>query len=96
MVRLSMARLDRVFRGLTFAVLVSALALAAPAISRAATPDPITDCFSDDMARPAFTQDLTYDLADGDEIGFRGARIKVLKATNTAITYVVLKPLAAE
>jgi hypothetical protein len=36
---------------------------------------------------------LTYDLAAGDEIGFRGARIKVLKATNVSITYVVTKPL---
>lgn len=49
--------------------------------------------FSNDFARPAFSQDLTYDLADGDEIGFRGARFKVLKATNTSIRYVVLKPL---
>lgn len=49
--------------------------------------------FSNDLARPAFSQDLTYDLADGDEIGFRGARFKVLKATNTSIRYVVLKPL---
>lgn len=49
--------------------------------------------FVTDMARPAFTQDLRYDLAEGDEIGFRGARFKVLKATNTMIRYQVLKPL---
>jgi hypothetical protein len=52
--------------------------------------------FSRDMARPAFTQELTYDLADGDEIGFRGARFRVLKATNVSIRYVVIKPLAGE
>jgi len=52
--------------------------------------------FSGDLARPAFTQELTYDLADGDEIGFRGARFRVLKATNVAIRYVVVKPLQGE
>ena len=29
--------------------------------------------YANDMARPAFTQELNYDLADGEEIGFRGA-----------------------
>ncbi|OYX72942.1 MAG: hypothetical protein B7Y81_04280 [Caulobacter sp. 32-67-35] len=51
--------------------------------------------FIRDMARPAFSQELTYDLGEGDEIGFRGARLKVLKATNTSIHYQVVKPLAA-
>lgn len=50
--------------------------------------------FIDDLARPSFTQELTYDLAEGDEIGFRGARFRVLKATNTSIRYIVTKPLA--
>ncbi len=50
--------------------------------------------FMRDLARPAFSQELSYDLADGDEIGFRGARLKVLKATNVSIRYVVMKPLA--
>jgi hypothetical protein len=50
--------------------------------------------FMRDLARPAFSQELTYDLADGDEIGFRGARLKVLKATNVSIKYIVIKPLA--
>jgi hypothetical protein len=49
--------------------------------------------YTDGLARPAFTQQLTYDLSDGDEIGYKGARFKVLKATNTSIRYVVLKPL---
>lgn len=52
--------------------------------------------YQDDLARPAFSQELSYDLAEGDEIGFRGARFKVLKATNTSIRYVVLKPLSSE
>lgn len=49
--------------------------------------------FLGDMARPAFSQDLNYDLADGDEIGYRGARIKVIKATNTSIRFRVVRPL---
>lgn len=51
--------------------------------------------FSRDMARPAFTQQLTYDLADGAEIGFRGARIKVLEANNLGMRYIVVQPLSA-
>jgi hypothetical protein len=47
--------------------------------------------FNDDMARPAFTQDLKYDISSDKLIGFRGARIQVLSATNTTITYVVQK-----
>jgi hypothetical protein len=49
--------------------------------------------FSDDMARPAFSQDLHYDLADGDEIGFKGARIQIIKATNVSVKFKVIKPL---
>jgi hypothetical protein len=46
-----------------------------------------------DMARPAFSQELHYDLKDGDEIGFRGARFKVIKAGNVGIKYRVTKYL---
>lgn len=49
--------------------------------------------FKDDVARPAFTQELTYDLAEGDVIGFKGARFKVLKTSNSGITYKVLSNL---
>jgi hypothetical protein len=49
--------------------------------------------FKDDFARPAFSQDLKYDLAQGDVIGYRGSRFQVLGATNTAIKYKVLKHL---
>ena len=47
--------------------------------------------FHDGLARPAFTQELTYE-ADNDGtavIGFKGMRIKVLKATNENVTYVI-------
>ena len=49
--------------------------------------------FSDGTARPAFTQDLKYDLSEGDEIGFRGARFQVIKASNTVLKYKVTKAL---
>jgi hypothetical protein len=49
--------------------------------------------FVNDIARPAFTQDLKYDLSKGKEIGFRGSRFEVLNATNTSITYKVTKHL---
>jgi hypothetical protein len=49
--------------------------------------------FVNDMARPAFSQELHYDLADGNEIGFRGARFQVIKATNVGIRFKLLKPL---
>jgi hypothetical protein len=49
--------------------------------------------YTDNMARPAFSQELTYDFTPGGEIGFRGARLKVNSATNTSIRFIVLKPL---
>lgn len=49
--------------------------------------------FKDDMVRPAFTQDIEYELnKNGDTVvGFKGLRIKVIKATNTDITYSVIQ-----
>lgn len=49
--------------------------------------------FKDNMARPAFTQDIDYELNKQDNtiIGFKGLRIEVLKATNMDITYKVIK-----
>lgn len=46
--------------------------------------------YANDLARPAFTQDLQYDLKESDTIGFRGLRIEILSATNTKIQYKVL------
>lgn len=49
--------------------------------------------FNNDMARPAFTQDIEYEL-EGNKptiIGFKGLRIEVKKATNLNITYSVIK-----
>jgi hypothetical protein len=49
--------------------------------------------FLDGTARPAFSQDLKYDLTEGDVIGYRGARFQILKAGNTSIRYKVLNQL---
>jgi len=49
--------------------------------------------FVNDMARPAFSQELKYDLSKGDVIGYRGARFQVIKVTNTGIRYKVLAHL---
>lgn len=46
--------------------------------------------FSEERIRPAFTQEVTYDLAQGETIGFKGARFQVLDADNIRIKYVVL------
>lgn len=45
----------------------------------------------DDLMRPAFTQEVSYDLSIGEIIGFKGARFKILEATNTQLKYVMLK-----
>lgn len=47
--------------------------------------------FKGGVARPAFTQDVTYELEpDGSGVvAFRGLRIKIVKATRENITYVV-------
>jgi hypothetical protein len=45
--------------------------------------------YSNDMARPAFFQDLVYDLDESDLIQFREFRIKVIDAHNLGIVFVV-------
>jgi hypothetical protein len=50
--------------------------------------------FTGDMARPAFTQELEYDLDEGSVIGFKGLRIEILSATNIELEYRVLYPFA--
>ena len=46
--------------------------------------------FVRDFARPAFTQELSYDISTDHVIGFRGARIEIIDANNTSIRYRVL------
>ena len=40
-------------------------------------------------ARPAYTQEVQYDLSQSEEIGFKDLKIKVIEASNTSITYIV-------
>jgi len=51
--------------------------------------------YSHGLARPAFTQDVSYELEkDGSAaIGFKGMRIKVLKATGQDIQYILEQPM---
>ena len=46
--------------------------------------------FSNDKARPAFNNDVEYDLNSSKIIGYKGARIEVIEADNQNITYKVL------
>ena len=41
--------------------------------------------------RAPFTQEVQYDLAEGNEIGFKGARIEIINSSNRFIEYKVLK-----
>ncbi len=47
--------------------------------------------YKDDFARPAFYQQMQYDLSENSVITFRETVIKVLHADNNAITFEVLK-----
>jgi hypothetical protein len=46
--------------------------------------------YARDTARPAFSQEVEYDLSEGNVIGFKGARVEVLEATNFFTRYKVL------
>ncbi|TWI03309.1 hypothetical protein IQ05_00246 [Flavobacterium tiangeerense] len=46
--------------------------------------------FINDMARPAFNQELQYDLSESNIIGFKGMRIEILNTSNIEIEYKVL------
>lgn len=47
--------------------------------------------FSGDVARPAFNNDVEYDLSESKFIGYRGAELEVIEATNRSITYRVIR-----
>jgi hypothetical protein len=46
--------------------------------------------FNGGMARAAFSNEVSYDLSESQILGYKGAGIEVLKATNTEIEYKVL------
>lgn len=45
--------------------------------------------FSGNLARPAFNNDVEYDLIESNIIGYKGAQIEVVEATNQHIKYIV-------
>ncbi|RYG90511.1 MAG: hypothetical protein EON58_19175 [Alphaproteobacteria bacterium] len=47
--------------------------------------------FSANVARPAFNNDVEYDLSESRTIGYRGAQIEIINATNEYIEYRVLR-----
>lgn len=47
--------------------------------------------FSNNIARPAFSNSVAYDLSASRIIGYKGAKIEVLKANNDSITYKVIR-----
>lgn len=47
--------------------------------------------FSNDLARPAFNNDVEYDLSSSNIIGYKGALIEVMAADNSSITYKLLR-----
>ncbi len=51
--------------------------------------------FGYDMIRPAYTQELNYDLSASKEIGFKGMRLEILEANNSFIKFIVLSPMSA-
>ncbi|UZP67698.1 hypothetical protein N1030_01645 [Desulfovibrio mangrovi] len=48
--------------------------------------------FASDMARPSYSQDLTFDISSDQVVGIKGARFEIIKASNTEVTYKMLKP----
>lgn len=47
--------------------------------------------FNDDFARPAFFQELTYDLNESKTVAFRNFTIDIVEATNSDITFIIRK-----
>ncbi|QXX82961.1 lipoprotein [Providencia sp. R33] len=45
---------------------------------------------SSNMARPAFNNDVEYDLSESKVIGYKGAKVEVMDATNQSIKYKVI------
>lgn len=46
--------------------------------------------FSNDMARPAYSNSVEYDLSESNIIAYKSARIEVVEANNQYIKYVVI------
>jgi len=47
--------------------------------------------FSNSMARPAFNNNVEYDLSDSNIIGYKGAQMEIIEATNQFLRYRVIR-----
>ncbi|MGL2978137.1 hypothetical protein ACSVHO_17740 [Acinetobacter nosocomialis] len=47
--------------------------------------------FSGSLARPAFNNDVEYDLSESKEIGYKGALLQIIDANNQNIKYKVIR-----
>lgn len=47
--------------------------------------------FSNNLARPAFNNNVEYDLSDSAVIGYKGAQLEIIEATNQYIKYRVVR-----
>lgn len=47
--------------------------------------------FSNNTARPAFNNDVEYDLADSKIIAYKGAQLEIIEATNQHLKYRLIK-----
>jgi len=47
--------------------------------------------FGNDMARPAYNNEVEYDLSESSTISYKGAQLEVIDANNNGITYRVLR-----
>ncbi|RKV86050.1 MAG: hypothetical protein D8H97_01920 [Neisseria sp.] len=47
--------------------------------------------FQNNMARQAFSNDVEYDLSESDQVGYKGALLEIINATNQSITYKVIR-----
>jgi hypothetical protein len=47
--------------------------------------------FSNNLARPAFNNDVEYDLGSSNVIGYKGARLEIIEATNEYIKYRIIQ-----
>jgi len=47
--------------------------------------------FSGSIARPAFNNNVEYDLSESTTIGYKGAKIEIIEATNQYIKYKVIR-----
>lgn len=47
--------------------------------------------FQNNMARQAFSNDVEYDLSESHQVGYKGALLEILNATNQSVTYKVIR-----